>query len=468
MNNYSCLINEWKISGFVLLIFSAILLLFISYGTADQPSAPCPIEADIWVTAGQSNMESNVDTDKPVHYDPKRMVMLRQDNTWAPAQEPTHAWWMSRNPIDKEIFVKQRLCDPNPLPESEIRAQWDKENSGTYPVYPNAIGVVTTFAQHIVDNSDRNIGIIACPHGGTSITEWDPALRNMGGNSLYGGMMKRINMVGGKIKGMLWIQGMADIHPDPRLGVPEISMEEYEQRLLDFVDSIRRDTGVPDLPFIYVQEGRVIGHDADPELWLALRDAQRRAMSKRPCMYMVSAADLPNRDWCHYDLEGIQRIGKRMAEIALTEVYDKQGHGHPISLESIKVEDGKSDYPTIRLHFSGVSGKLKASGRPADPYLQPRSSKDQKGHKMPWEGVPVVYRTDFDSDNPADLVLRVQGAINQPLQLVYGLGSNPYCDITDEKDIPVPVFGPIDVPMPTDGEKDTQGIFYLDQFHEKK
>jgi sialate O-acetylesterase len=467
MKHASCLFTDRKVVGLTLLLLHATLFFSVSQGMAEQPSSPCPIQADIWVTAGQSNMESNVETGQPVHFDPSRMVMLRQDNSWAPAQEPTHAWWMSQNPVDREIFVKQRLCDPDPLPEAEIRARWEKENQGPYPVYPNAVGVVTTFAQHIVNNTDRNIGIIACPHGGTSITEWDPKLRDKGGDSLYGAMLKRIRMTGQKIKGILWIQGMADIHPDPRLGIPEITMEEYERRLVDLVDSIRRDTGVPDLPFIYVQEGRVVMQGDDPELWLALRDAQRRAMSKRPGMYMVSAVDLSNRDWCHYDLEGIQRIGKRMAEIALTKVYGKEGHGQPIVLESITLEEGRSDYPTIRLHFAGVTGRLKSAGRPADMQLRPKTQKRETAHQMPWEGVPVIYKTEFDSKQPADLLLRVQGAVNQPLQVVYGPGSNPYCNITDDQDIAVPSFGPIDVPMPAEGEKGGEEIFYLDQFHEK-
>ena len=468
MKNTNHLYTGCKAACLALLLLRGALLFPLAHGMSEQPSHPCPIKADLWVTTGQSNMASNDSTGKPVHFDPKRMMVFRFDNIWATVQEPAHAWWKSKDPVHREIFVKQRLCDSVILPEAEIRARWEQENNAPINFSEDAIGVASTFAQHIVDNTEYNIGIVPCSHGGTNILEWDPALRDKGGESLYGSMLQRIRMVGGNIKGVIWIQGMANINPDPRLGIPNISMEEYERKLVNLVDNIRRDTNNPNLPFIYVQEGRVVQQNDNPKLWLALRDAQRRAMSQRRSMYMVSAIDLPNRDWCHYNTEGIRRIGKRLAEIALSEVYAVPGHGHPICLESMILEDGHSEYPVIRLRFSGVTGRLRSKGRPADFELcRPNQSAEELG-KLPWQDAPVIFRTDFDHDRPADLLLRVHGTINQLVQLVYGVGSNPYCNITDERDIPVPAFGPIDVPMPEDSDKDHKAIFYIDQYHQRK
>ena len=43
--------------------------------------------------------------------------------------------------------------------------------------------------------------IVNFAHGATYMEWWDPALKDKGGASLYGSMIRRINMVGGKIKG---------------------------------------------------------------------------------------------------------------------------------------------------------------------------------------------------------------------------------------------------------------------------
>ncbi len=43
--------------------------------------------------------------------------------------------------------------------------------------------------------------------------QWNPALRDSGGQSLYGSMYRRVQAVGGQVKGVLWYQGESDGNP---------------------------------------------------------------------------------------------------------------------------------------------------------------------------------------------------------------------------------------------------------------
>jgi hypothetical protein len=69
--------------------------------------------------------------------------------------------------------------------------------------------------------------------------------------------------------------------------------------------------------------------------------------------------------------------------------------------------------------------------------------------------MPIIYRVDFDPGDGSAVILGVfdnalinsGGAKFHPLSedfsLVYGGGSSPYVNLVDEKDMPVPAFGPI-------------------------
>ena len=61
----------------------------------------------------------------------------------------------------------------------------------------------------------------------------------------------------------------------------------------------------------------------------------------------------------------------------------------------------------------------------------------------------MVYRVDFDPKDPSALIVGVWRPFKRERdQLIYGAGVNPYVNIVDEKDIPVPAFGPIDLKIP--------------------
>ena len=49
--------------------------------------------------------------------------------------------------------------------------------------------------------------------------------------------------------------------------------------------------------------------------------------------------------------------------------------------------------------------------------------------------------------DPVGLVLRMEGRVDGPFQLVYGSVPTPYCMIVDERDNSIAAIGPINVPL---------------------
>lgn len=401
----------------IILSILVIIAASVASLSATAASHPCPVEADLWVLAGQSNMEGcAVTREQP---EPNECIwMFNMDDTWMRAQHPVHRLYEAAAPIHMKL-----------IEAFGYDAEKYKQARATgHPARGTGPGLF--FAQHLVANGIKTVGLIPSAHGGSSMDQWDPALKDKGDDSLYGAMMNRITKIGGNIKGLIWYQGESDTDGG--------ASQQYEQKMLNFIDAVRQDTGLSDLPMVYVQIGRYVASGLPASKGIEMqriREAQRRIMSKRKNVYMVSAIDLSLDDVIHISFEGQQRLGKRIAEIALSQVYQKSSHAHPIDLESIQVaHDASPAY--IKVRFSGVDGKLSCSGRCADFELVTADSD---------ELYLVTFRTDLDPTDPAAVILTLQQQIKETTQLIYGGGANPYCNIVDEKDIPLPAFGPVNV-----------------------
>ena len=261
-------------------------------------------------------------------------------------------------------------------------------------------------------------------------------------------------MVGGNIKGIIWYQGETDaMNP----GAEDV----YEAALLHLIDSIRSDTGIPDLPFVCVQIARFVwNYNTHAHGFEKVRDIQRRAASLRKNVYTVSALDLPLEDSAHISFEGHRRLGPRLAEIVLTEVYHQPGHATAIDLDTIEVLQPDNRRALIRVRFKGVNTRLVAPGLPTGFELRANLPAQEPHGPSAEFPIHVIYRVDLDPENPDAVILgvfdnaqintggRKHFSLTEPFSIVYGPGNSPYVNIVDEKDIPIPAFGPIEVKSP--------------------
>lgn len=409
-----------------------VLIFFVNSTCNGQTTLnknPCPIDADIWVLAGQSQMAGAGRV--PDTTSNPNIMMLNMDDKWMVAKNPLHRIFEAVAPAYENGF-----CDllPDSLKNSEkahaqfkLLAQLSKQN----PI--GGVGPGLYFAKHIFENTGRPIGLIPCALGGSRMDQWYPENKSDLNNSLYGSMINRIHSVGKeKVKGFIWSQGESE--------AMKLKTNEYEVDLLRLIEAVRKEVGNLDLPVILIQIGRFIKYDQKQDrTWEEIREIQRRVAHNTKNVFMITGIDLPLDDCAHISTDGQQRLGKHLAEIALTYVYKQPGHAKQIELESVKMcKDEKSGSNYLKLHYSGVSGKLSAPGNPGQFELRV----DGEPH-IEW----VVSKVEFDPEDNAGLKLFLSMVPDKPAQLVCGNGTNPYMNITDSLDNPIPAFGPIEIPL---------------------
>ena len=391
-------------------------------------------EADVWLTAGQSNMLGQcANRTEPIEPDP-RILYFSVDRKWRVAAEPLDRHCFPHGDAHGLVLEEGLTSPPGP------------EGKGA--------GSALYFAKHLLEHVDRPVGIIGVSTGGTIAKKWNPALNDGRGESFYEQLVDHIRAADRPLKGVIWYQGESDVLWSPS------DAPLYEEGLTQLINSLRRDLNQPDLPFIVVQIGRFVAHyfpgqegtsyagdHVDDELetytsaWDVVQEAQRRVARNINNVHLVSAVDLyPLADVIHLDLKAHQRLGRRLAEIALSEIDHLPGHGKPITIEAIQAHEG-----SITVHLDGVNGRFSSRGRPSGfeirfPDVTPEQTKGQ--YKA------TIWDIDLSSGGPGVILLKCAAPLHlewNPV-LYYGAGSNPYCNIVDEKDIPIPAFGPLPIP----------------------
>ncbi|MFN7918576.1 MAG: sialate O-acetylesterase [Bryobacteraceae bacterium] len=270
-------------------------------------------------------------------------------------------------------------------------------------------GLGLAFAKEMVRRTRVPIGLIPTAVGGTSLEQWDPAhAPKQFRRCLYGNFVARAKLAGGRVKGVLWYQGEADASKMD-------TASTYLARFRALVEAMRSDLGQPDLPVYSAQLSRHVA--AESEGWNVVQEAQRKAELEIPHTGMVAGIDLTLTDPIHLDGPSLQTLGRRFA----TRVLD----GPAPRLESATWDNQFQ----LRLHFSS---KLRADGV-------------IRGFEL---NLPAAYHAWFDPKNGDVLIgVRVPASASK-LELWYGRGLNPVCNVRDARGLALPVFGPYELPLP--------------------
>lgn len=371
---------------------------------------------DLWILAGQSNMQGcgdMIDVEEPVPY----VHTFESRYRWAVAEEPLHRLNESPNAVHHRIF--------NPKITAE---EIEKARNAPRQPNPKGSGMGLPFARELYARTGVPIGLVPCAHGGTSMDQWDPARAGEGGNSLYGSMLDRFRAVGGKVKGVLWYQGESDASPG--------AQPAFRDKMTRFVAAVRKDFNDPALPFYMVQISRVTALALDVGAWCAIREDQRVLGETIPGVVTISAIDLDLDDLIHIGTQGLKRLGQRAAVIADRELFGNTKVTTGPRLVSVTVPDPRQGI--VRVRFEGVNGSLRPAQHVAG--FQLRTADGKPG--------PDFYDVFVDPKAPDTLVCQVWGELPPNLQLWYGHGLNPYCNLIDELDMAAPAFGPIPLTGP--------------------
>jgi type 1 glutamine amidotransferase len=406
---------------------------------------------DLWVLAGQSNMEGVGDLIDvtPPH---QRVMLLGMDGKWGTAEEPLH--WL--------------VDSPDPVHSGDPKTRGER-SAHTHKTRQKGAGLGLPFGVAMVEATGVPVGLVACAHGGTSMAQWNPALREQGGDSLYGSMLRQVKLAGGKVKGVLWYQGESDA-----LSGSEAA-RSYHRVFADFIAAVRSDFNQPELPFYFVQIGRFIS-GADPKGWNTVQEAQRLVAERVPNTAVVSVVDLELDDAIHVGTQGLIRAGHRLARIAERELFGRIGATTP-TLERVS----KGPHHTLVVKFKGVNmgapggmamgrmgrmggmamggrmmggmggiGDMSANsagsiglsegsaiGLKPERHIAGFSIRKEDGTK-----IPLIYEACVGKARDT-VVLKLAAAAPPKASLWYGHGLDPYCNLTDGLDMAVPAFGPI-------------------------
>jgi sialate O-acetylesterase len=367
---------------------------------------------DVWVLAGQSNMQGIGNLDGA----PKPHPLVRaftMDRRWGLAREPIHHLEASPDPVH----------NPNQVTPEQAALQRRTMLKGVGP------GIF--FAAEMVERTGVPQGLICVAHGGTSMEQWDPAKAGEGARSLYGSMLLSVRTNRQPVAGALWYQGESDAWD----GAAAV----YTERMKTLVAAMRRDFGElyprREMPFLVVQIGRVVREYGGPRWWNAIQELERLLPRELPRLDTVATVDLPLDDLIHISSGGFARLGVRLARLAARLAHgDKKERPAP-SPRSVRRIPPK-EYPictvAIEVRFDHVVGGLRAAGEPSGFALVDGEHR----------AVPMIYRTVLDGDR---VILESSAAERGDLRVMYGHGENPFANIVDGRDMPIPVFGPLPV-----------------------
>ncbi len=385
------------------------LRLINDAGTAlEQTAVPDVLVGDVWVLAGQSNMQGvgnrvNVEEPHP------QVHTFAMNYEWRLAQEPLHTLAESPDPVHANFKTDEE--------RQKAISDWRDGGKGA--------GLGIAFAKEMVRRTGRPVGLIASAHGGTSMAQWDPALKDQGGNSLYGSMCKQVLAAGGKVRGVLWYQGESDANND--------AQPVYRDKMKQLVTAMRADSGVADLPFYYVQISRYTGKlDAFPA-WNRIQADELALESELGPCGLVSAIDLALNDGIHIGTAGHKTLGCRLASLAEHDLFAGKTLRGP-RLEKIQVA-GTPYGRQLRVKFTDINGGLKAAGRLSGFSI---------GSGPDGPDAPCVFNQEIADDDPSVAIIWVEGMPENP-HLWYGRGLNPYCNLVDQANMAAPVMGPIPI-----------------------
>jgi len=374
---------------------------------------------DLWILAGQSNMQGVGDLIYAEEPSPG-IHMYGCNEKWSIAEEPLHWLSESPDPIHHNRLRRKKLTAEQ---IAEIRQQ-------PRPEVVKGAGLGLPFAKELYARTGVPIGLVPCAHGGTSMDQWDPAKRDMGGESLYGSMFRRFKIVGGKVKGVLWYQGESD-SGDKRY-------QAFREKFRRFIEAVRNDFDDPELPFYYVQIGCVTTQNIHTVGWATVQEDQRSLAGEMEGVEVVGTIDLELDDLIHIGTKGLKRLGKRLAKIADIKLFGNAELKIGPRLKSVSLEEASKDKAwTVRLQFANVNGCLSPSEHIAGFSLRDAEGKELIG----------FYDVKVDPDKPDNVLCEVDWRQKFPkgAYLWYGYGNNPYGNLVDDEDMAVLKFGPIPI-----------------------
>jgi hypothetical protein len=275
---------------------------------------------DLWICAGQSNMEGRART-TPTDAEPP----IDQVHAISP-YTANKSWELAKEPQTPTVFM-----------------------AGHSPAL--------TFAKTIHSASKVPIGIVR-GRKGAPVDDWEKGKRG----SAYEALAEIAGKAGGKVKGIVWYQGESDALVDLGSAKSAAMAEAYMQKTLRAFQNLRADFGTPSTPVIVVQLASMGTKNPLPLMYV--RERQRQLAEAGKDIFVVAAIDLPlSSDGLHLSLQGYKMAGKRFGDCALSVAYgEKRDWSGPRFKRAWFRDERRLEFVA---EFDGVKERLQLSDRAA-------------------------------------------------------------------------------------------------------
>lgn len=290
---------------------------------------------DVWLCAGQSNMEF------------RRSKALDLDQRFAPDA--------GLRMLD---IARQQAAAPSP--HLMTLGGWSRSAPATAA---NFSAVCHHFGQRLREALSVPIGLIDAAWGGTQIAAFvdedlltsrelapsiaDPASRQNGGR-VFNGMIAPLAPFA--LRGVLWYQGESDTHRP----------EAYGARLAALAASWRKAFAQP-LPFVVIQLPAFDPAPNDPSgNWAIVREAQRRFAANDKMASLVVQIDQGSAHQLHSPRKAV--VAERSAAVALADVYRSGGATGPRATSIARTKHA------IRIRFATKSALVAHNGQSVEGF----------------------------------------------------------------------------------------------------
>ena len=167
--------------------------------------------------------------------------------------------------------------------------------------FHSGINLCASFADQYARHFHKEIGLIPCADGGTSISQWQP------GELLFDHavLMTRLAMRTSNFGGILWHQGESDCNKE--------NFPLYKERAIRMITEIRRALDAENLPFIFGELAEDISDrwhlgDYPAQMNSIFREMQREIPNCR----LVSSKGLSLKpDGIHFNSASLREFGNR-------------------------------------------------------------------------------------------------------------------------------------------------------------
>ena len=383
---------------------------------------------DLWILAGQSNMEGAGRPDEfDIGYKNNPDANIRcyyLNNEWKAAVPILHQPWLSVDACQREVWKRNQL-----------NSRWhsDKPPFISHGTPESGVGPGLFFAVEMYKKTKVPQGVIPCALGGSSLESWEPQDEN--GYNLYAAMLRRFKRTGSNVCGVLWSQGETETNSDSALDL-------YSERMEKFIISLRKDIADENLPVVitqtaYTRLASFCTAEAS-QRWERLRELQRGFALKNKNMDMVATIDCPLDDLIHLSSAGQKLVGKRMANsMAYLCNFNNACNAPKLKCAHITKDAYRPFFAVLELEYSNTKGFAEC--------LNPSgfSIINQK-EKMPmaaWEGIASVR---FLKNN-IQIYTEYSAEELKEMFVKYGCGNSAFCNITTAEGFSLPAFGPLKI-----------------------